>query len=307
MMTANQIHSKFILGPLQPIPGLEGERLIVSGSHIGVVSSSEGRWMRGTEIKKLNLPQVNTKFARWTSDGREIGVGTGKITVDEAMWKSFPKLTQLDEYAPPGVKHTTISSVCWNDHVSYAIVVVNTIDEAGTTSTSKEIRLFDANQNTFRFTRLFDQLGEAIIVGDHVVELTETITVLNFSGEEIAKLPVSRTRPYRVSWDLESMHMAILDHDWHIRLVNLEQWKVIAEWKGMFKDVSIHRDHLIALDLENQLHAACIQSHTLEAKGIVATGLLVNQIAIGEDDHLYLMGSGPVAVHKTRYSISCTE
>lgn len=307
MMTANQIHSKFKLGPLQPIPGLDGERLVVSGSQIGVVSASDAQWMHGAEIKKLNLPQVRTKFARWSTDGNEIGVGIGKINLKDEHWKSFPLLENLDQYALQGIVYTAISSVCWNDDGSLAVIVVNKIDESGAITPDKQVCLFDAILNTFRFTKIVEDIEEAIIVGDHVLLFKKTIIVLNFIGEEIVRLPDSKTQPYRVSWDIESKRMVILDHNWIIRLVDLNHWEVFAEWKGMFKDVSILRDHLIALDLENQLHAACIQGHTLEVKGIVTTGLLVNQIAIGDDDHLFLMGSGPIAVHKTKYSISCTE
>ncbi len=137
--------------------------------------------------------------------------------------------------------------------------------------------------------------------------LTETITVLNFSGEAISTLPTSRTKPYRFSRDPESGYLAILNHDWRIRLVDTNQWIVFAEKEGKFKDVSIHRNHLIALDLNDHLHAACIKDHALDWVGQAETGLVVNQIAIGDHDQLFLLGSGPTAVHKIEYSIVCSE
>ena len=297
----------FSIGPLIPMNGLEGETIVVSGTHIAALSSAEAIWWSDSAIHKVELPYVSVQHARWSIDGKKIFVGTGMINTIDGRWEANPKLSNLIQPAPPGMGGLSIKTTSWSRDGRYVAVFMNWSGPRDQTVELAKVMVYDLMSEAPPISLLVKNCEDVRIVGNHIVVIAPEVSVWEFTGKEVAKLPPTITAPFRISVSSKEDYLVLIDNDWSVRVVDVNNWEIKAIWKGHFRDIGITEQGLIALDLEGHLHAACFTDKGLEPIGLANTGLLASQLAITNDGCLIIMGAGPVSVHSTTYKLNCRD
>lgn len=297
----------FKIGAPIPIQGLEGESVIASEDRIVTLSSSVVMWYEDSTLYKVALPNIPVKHAQWSVDGSKIFVGTGAINMKKRQWEPHPTLTSLVKSRPPGMGGPTIKATSWSrDGQLVAVIMAWSGPQDQATEPSK-ILLFDILSGAPPITLPVEEVDDVQIAGNHVVVLAPEVSIWSFSGEVVAKLPSTNLAPASVSSFTENGYLALIDHDWSVRIIDTNNWSIKATWKGYFRDIVSTASGVIALDLDGNLHAACLTDKGVRAIGKASTRLLVSKLAAYDDSHLIIMGVGHVAIHSISYQLNCDD
>jgi hypothetical protein len=295
----------FSIGPLTPLHGLEGETIIVSGNYIAAISSAEAIWNNDSGLHKVALPYVPVKHASWSIDRKKIFVGQGTVDTVDCCWKSHPVLSNIIQPTSPGKGGLSVKTTSWSRDGCYVVVLIDWSGPRDQAVKPSKIMLYNISLESPPITLPIKNADDVLIVGNHVIVLASEVSVWSFSGEQLAKLPTTIGIPFRISVSVNEDYLALINNDWSVRIVDTSNWEIKFTWKGYFRDIVITDLALIALDLEGNLHAACLTDEGIELIGIVNTGVLASQLAITDDKHLIMMGVGPVSVHSATYKLNC--
>ena len=295
----------FSIGALIPVDGLEGETIIVFDDQIAALSSAKAVWCSGSAVKKANLPYVTVQHARWSKDGKKIFIGTGAIDVFDGSWESNPILSNIIQPNPPGMGGFYVKTASWSCDGRYVAVFMAWSGPGDQIVEPAKILVYDLLSKTPPVIVPVKNGEDVFIVNSYVVVLSPEITIWNFKGEEVAKLSPTKSIPFRFSVSIKEDYFALIDNDWSVRVVDVNNWELKATWEGHFRDIVITDQGLIALDLDGHLHAACFSDEGLKPIGIANIGILASKLAITNDGRLIIMGNGPVSVHSVDYKLNC--
>lgn len=296
----------FSIGQIIPLEGLEGEIIIVSENRIAAISAAEAAILNGSQIKKIELPYVTVQHACWSADGNKIFIGNGIIDIDSGKWVPDPKLSEFIKTNASGSVNTRLKTISWNKEGTFATVLLDWTELDNQETASVKLLVFDLKSDAPPIIIPETQISDVRIVGNHIVILANEVSVWNFTGEEVARLPATGS-PYRISVNENEDCFALLDNDWKARIVETRNWKIKAIWNGYFRDIIITKEGLIAVDLEGRLHAACLSNGQFKPVGTVATNLSASQIVSTGDDWIIIMGMDSVSVHSVTYNLNCTN
>jgi len=142
-----------------------------------------------------------------------------------------------------------------------------------------------------------------MIVGERVVVAAPTVRVTTFGGEEVATLRATPGEPLWIAGRGDGP-VFLIDADYAIRVVDPDDWTVVARWAGEFLDAAgVPGGGLIAIDLDGVVHAARLVGHRVEEIGTAATAVGAGKLAVTDDGRIVIAGAGPEPVHTITFRL----
>ena len=297
--------SGFSIGSPIPLPGLEGETIVVFRNQIAALSSAKAIWKYNEKQGEMDLPYVPVNHARWSGDGTKVFIGVGTLDVLRETWEPHPVLANVVPHRAPGAGGFGIKSTSWSGDGRYVAVFISWSGLRDQVKETVKILVFNLETGAPAVELPADNAEDVLIIDRFVVVLSPEITIWTFEGELAEKLSPTPNTPFRFSVDANEEHLMLIDNDGSVRIVDVKTWDVKAQWKGSFRDILRTDQGFIALDLDGQLHAACLSGKELRPIGIARTGLLASRLALADEGRLIIMGNGPTAIHAIPFKLNC--
>jgi len=304
---ANKNLTQFKIGPLFPMDNLVGENLIVYNNHIAVLSSAQAIIVKGTSLYKVSLPYVSVRQAQWAEDGKQLFIDMGcvkfigeKVNADLVFISLIEPLEfEKDEF--------NIDSTAWSRNGEHVAILLKKIDINGEQERRTKIIVYNLTLGEQVAEKIIGYASDIRIINNHLVIISPEISIWTLNGVVIVNLPSTVSAPFNMAISAREDYFAVIDSNWNIRIIDTQTWEVAANWEGDFRDVTITDKGLIALDLDGNLHAACISNGNLIYIGKIDLNLTASHIAHTNDCRLIIMGGGLVSVHSVDYTLKCPK
>lgn len=303
----NTNESGFSIEPPEPIAGLEGEMILVSGTKIAALSSAEALVWIDSSLRKIELPFVAAKHPCWSLDGNKIFVGFGWIDLMANRWTQKIDFSSLYPPSLPTDEEERIKATSWSRDGRYLAVLVSEPNQEPAQKQVARALVFDLASDNAPSQLPIDQAEDVRMVGDKVVVLAPEVSLWSAKGEQIKTFPPTKGAPQKLSLNEKGTILAIMDIEPQIRIINTESWSVTDTIPGIFQDVALTKKGLITLDLNGRLYGYCLIDGSYRPIGSADTKKLIAELQATNDGHLITLGPGPVAVHSIPFELNCKE